>query len=131
VWTPIAPHIEAFLRETLSQHRGASQRLRSSAHEGFTDIGNVLQQIRCSLEIPVGRVDVDMTQVGCQGGHVLTDAPAIRRAGAQRPHRECMTKIVQARTATGRRSPKDQFSSTMSGMSSEPRRTEAVDHARR
>ena len=72
----------------------------SSADEGFTGAGDVAQQVGRSLEIPVGCVDVDVTQVGRQGDHVLADASPARRAGLKRPHRECMPEIVQTRMAT-------------------------------
>jgi hypothetical protein len=49
--------------------------LRSSAHEGFANIGNVLQQIRRSLEIPVCRVDVAARVKSSCGLNEAVDLP--------------------------------------------------------
>ena len=42
--------------------------------EGFADIGNVTHKIGRRLQIPVGRIDVDVAQIGRQGDHVLVHA---------------------------------------------------------
>jgi hypothetical protein len=54
----------------------------------------------------IARIKRVHAQAGRRGGHVLTDTPTTRRARLKRPHRKCMTKVVQAWTMTARCRPK-------------------------
>jgi hypothetical protein len=72
--------------------------LRSPGHEDLSGAGDVAQKVGRSLQIPVRRVDVDVTRIGRQCDHVLSRPRTAWWAVLQRPHGKSMPHVVQART---------------------------------
>src|SRR5215469_14997991 len=72
----------------------------TSLRKGLSDHRDVTQKFRRGFQVPVGRVDVDVTQVGSQGHHVLPDSLPARRRRLQCPNRERMTKLMNTWPST-------------------------------
>lgn len=72
----------------------------SSLRKVFGDNGDVAQEFRRTLQIPIGSVDVDVTQVGSQGQHVLPDSLTTSRRRLQCSNCERVAKLVNARPST-------------------------------
>jgi hypothetical protein len=50
------------------------------AHKGLADTGDVPQQMWRAFQIPVGSIDVDMTEIRGQSQHMLANALTVARA---------------------------------------------------
>ena len=74
-----------------------------SAMNAFTGRGDVAHEVGGGLQVPVGRVDVDVTHVGRKRHHMRAASASIRRTALQRAHRERVPQIVQTRAAPRRR----------------------------
>src|SRR6516164_7817127 len=73
-----------------------------SLYEALGDDSDLAQKIGRGFQVPVGAVDVDMTQVGCQSQHVLPDALTARWRGFQGPDRKGMAQLINAWPSTAR-----------------------------
>src|ERR1022692_2255959 len=72
----------------------------SSLHEVLGDDSNAAQKLRCGFQVPVGRVDIDMSQVGSQGQHVPSDSLPISWRRLQCANCKGMTKLMNTRPST-------------------------------
>ena len=72
----------------------------SSLHKVLGDDGNVAQKLRRGFQVPVGRVDIDVTQIGSQGQHVLSDSLPASWRRLQCPNCKGMTKLMNTRPST-------------------------------
>src|SRR5215469_14013745 len=75
----------------------------SSLHKVLGDKGDVTQKFRRGFQVPVGSVDVDVTQVGGQGYHVLPDSLTASRRGLQCPNGERVAKLMNTWPSTAER----------------------------
>src|ERR1700704_4447761 len=66
------------------------------------DDGDIAQKFGRGFQVPVSSVDVDVTQVGSQGQHVLPDSLTASRRRFQRPNRECVAKLMNTWPSTAR-----------------------------
>ena len=58
------------------------------------------QKLRRGFQVPVGRVDIDVTQVGSQGQHVLSDSLPASWRRLQCANCKGMTKLMNTRPST-------------------------------
>ena len=73
------------------------------AEEVFSGRGDVAHEFGGRLQVPVGRVDVDVAHVGRKRHHMRAGSASTRRTILQCPHRERVPQIVQTRAASRRR----------------------------
>src|ERR1019366_2872205 len=71
--------------------------------ELFTGRGDVAHEFGRGLQVPVGRIDVDVTHVGRKRYHMRAASASIRWTALQRAHRKCVSQIVQTRAPLRRR----------------------------
>ena len=71
--------------------------------ERLTGRGDVAHEVGGGLQVPVGRIDVDVTHVGRKRRHVRAASASIGWTALQRAHRERVPQIVQTRAAPRRR----------------------------
>src|SRR5436190_9399227 len=63
-------------------------------HKPLGNDGDVAQKFGCGFQVPVGSVDVDVTQVCSQGQHVLPDSLTARWRRLQGPDCKRVTKLM-------------------------------------
>jgi hypothetical protein len=70
--------------------------------EFFIGRGDVAHEVGGGLQVPVGRIDVDVTAVGRKRRHMRAGLASIRRTALQRADRKRVLQIVQTRAASCR-----------------------------
>ena len=73
---------------------------RPPCTKALGDDSDVAQKFGCGFQVPVGSVDVDVTEVGSQGQHVLPDSLAASWRRLQCPDRKRVTKLMNAWPST-------------------------------
>src|SRR5450759_1910628 len=76
--------------------------LASSLHKVLRGDGDVEQKLGRGFQVPVGSVDVDVTQVGSQGQHVLPDSLTTGWRRLQRPNCKRVAKLMNTWPSTAR-----------------------------
>ena len=70
--------------------------------QSFSGHGDVTQEFRCGLKVPVGVGDVSVPKIRAQRGHVPRNSLTVSRTLFERPDCKCMTKVLNAAAAESR-----------------------------
>ena len=71
-----------------------------SLRKVFGNDSDVAQKLRRGFQVPVGSVDIDVTQIGSQGQHVLPDSLTASWRRLQCPNCKRMTKLMNTWPST-------------------------------